>query len=418
MATPKVKEKDFVKGYLSKIPEKDSQKYGIFQNLKKSGMDLSIKNTPLFKGMDSRGVFQTLERPNRTTSEHIFDLHKLATQDRASIKKAQARKTQELFQQGDTYFKVTPEMAKSFCTFTAWRLVREYCRIFGILKSDECLTESMDSRGYYDSAWYMPRLINPRDLAQKKFYSHVEEVIDLAMTVKYLPDELQESRPDPISNKKVIYPGLAVMPPRKPSAFEDSENSPYKYTVDNDPRIHLYCKIMELIATGLGVYKGSAMFKDLGTVSMSYFDDPETIRENFPTPQEIINVEEQLIDEVTAQIRTSNINRTRESLIKRYGLNRQEVSSLIRLTKNQIQSEMGSVAEERAFMLLHMDDIAERAQLQGDIRAEIAIAKEKGRLLGLDKASAEDEENEDFVDIISELANDRKEIRQKEEEED
>lgn len=400
--------------FLQNVPEKTSSSYGIFQNLKKAGIRNDSICLDIRKGVDSRGIFKTVGRSTRTAADHIHDLQQISAMDKNARNKKNKRRLQKLYRQADTYLRVTPEASKAFTDFTAWRLVREYARIFGIIQSDECLTESLDNRGYYSSLWYTPKTVDPRSLATKKFYSHVEEVIDLCLTAEYLPEELQESREDPITKSTRTYPGLALMPPDIPQGFRNCPDHMETYKPEDDPRLVLYCKIMELMAFGLGVYNGSRDFVDMGNIAMQNLTNPATVRDFFPTPQELINVEEGLIEEVSEYVRKNSMNRTRDKLIRQYGFTRQEVASLIRLAKNQVQSEMGTVAEEKAFAILHLEDISERAKDQGDIRAELAVAKEKHRLLGLDTKSGEDEDNEDFADIICDLTQERQEIREKE----
>ena len=360
-----------------------------------------------------RGVLKTREQ-TKQLPEILADKRDLEALNEHELAKRKWERRKALLRRIDAGHEMTYNQLAPYRTLVAWRCIREMGRIKGTVEMDECLNEVLFDGPLLNSPWYNPMEVDLDHIAQKRHYGHYDEVLDMMMTADLLPNELQELARDFLTGTTAIRRGLALMPPEIPMAFS-IKNAPV-YNVKDDPRLNLYCHILHLIGTGLGMYQGCEEIPDLATFGLIHLTNPLMCRELFPSVQEIVDLETSLIAETTRLLQKHTLGYTKDELSRRYGLRPPEVSGVIRLTKNQLQDDTGSVEEEKAFMVLQIEDIGQRAKDLHDHRAELAAKKMIIGLKGLDRYK-EDSEQDDFIHSIKviELKRERKLLEEGEE---
>lgn len=276
----------------------------------------------------------------------------------------------------------------------AWRFVREWGRILGLLLPDESLAEALkpndstlatkiDPWQVPNSPWKAPRNIG--HLA----YPEVVSTIEKAET---LPEDLCFHRWDYKSEKWLSFPGLSILPPPVPPRWwtPDCDISD-TYDINHDEALHLYLRAVKDVTTRLYVEQGSQDDLDQGRYGLAGLLEPETLRMAFPTRLQILVWEEMLTEEtLDLMLQTSNIA-TKKELRKRYGLQDREINTLMRLaTRLAAGSTSGDVEENRSMMVLRLEEYIRRSRDALDLSSEMKGLKQVSLVQGLGNDEKQD----------------------------
>jgi len=231
---------------------------------------------------------------------------------------------------------------------TAVRLVRELARLKGLVRGDQLLADSLVLQRH----WSVP--------------------------VQYI-------HPCPPGPKIIREAFISIHPPDTPSMAH--------------PLLLEWIDIMELIAIRLKIYSTSKGLKGIYQLL-----DPSYLKEHFPEPEEIMAFERFQVDEILQTQVNQGMLRTLEILTKengQYALTPQEARQTMQLARSTApELTKAEIEQEKALMILRIEEIIQHAKSQGDIRAELQALKLLTFVQGLHRVSGDDTMQE-LIKVIS-----------------
>lgn len=125
-----------------------------------------------------------------------------------------------------------------------------------------------------------------------------------------------------------------------------------------------------------------------------------TIPESWPSPQEILHYEDDIIDMVVSLLVQRGQQQTNKFLTTCFVLTKPEVKEVISMARTRSQDlTMADVEEKRALMELMLEDLAQRCKKSHDLRAELGVYKAMAVVQGIARAEVEDD-GEMFARIV------------------
>lgn len=291
------------------------------------------------------------------------------------------------------------EDAKPFRVRVAYRIVREHARLKNRIEEDESLVEALGiNPNQPGDPWRQPSsFIAPQGRSR---------VDHITM---------------PAWNALESLNGKPMLPPAVPNKFRDVGEGPgargdmsilQSYAPEKDPDYLQWLQGCELIADYLKIDRGSLEDPEQGTVGMCGMFDPKTARLLWPSRYEICGFESMLVEETVHDMADLGIPQTITNLDHRYGLNKREATSIIKLAKAHAKEMMDAAIEDnRAIMQLRLESFIARSRSALNLGAEMHGLKLLALIQGIGKTSPEDE-NKDFFEVTAKVSKNRKEAKQ------
>lgn len=316
--------------------------------------------------------------------------------------KAYNEHVREVFQSAFAEAQFTPEDTLPHRTLAAWRVTRMLARIKGFVAPDEGLAEMVDDAGDY---WYCPReTLVPRGATSYSGYdpeilNTLNEAESIGTGYQTIIDlyTFEEKR------------GLALTPPPVPIALRNDDGSvPDLYNPHEDPMLLRWVKVVDAIGTGLRILDGSRELPNMGRLGFMPLIDPETVRESWPLPSQIMEFEELLVDEMMERILEMPTHQIQKYFRERFGFQRVEIEHLGKMARRRARTiSEADVEDDRGVMLLRLEDALSRARQSLDLRAETAILKQIALVQGLARTDPNDT-MKDLMEVIVDKARERR----------
>lgn len=257
----------------------------------------------------------------------------------------------------------------------AHRITREILRFLGVCAPDMRLTEAMIPSRNISDPWREPQPYSGWD--QNPAHLEIMECFEEALIDLKLP-------------------GLPILPPEAP----ETPN----YKTREDKYLRLYVKLIEATQRSLNIEQGMAPGRpEMGRLGLSALIDRDLVRQHFPSPYEIMAWEEILIQETLDVMVQRGQNKTAKHLQHAYGMLPHETAGWIKLAKIQARElTENDVEDDRAYMILRLDNYIERCREAVDLAAEHRALKHMSVILGLGKVDPEDA-NAEFLKVVRKL---------------
>ena len=131
--------------------------------------------------------------------------------------------------------------------------------------------------------------------------------------------------------------------------------------------------------------------------------DPEVAHQHSVTSRQVYDLEFLLLDECRDLLLEHSEQQVMWHFRDTYGLSRGEAIKLIRLTRAvAAESIAASIDEDRALMVMRLNDLAARERQQMNTAGELRVLKELGRVQGLSRTMPVDEARE-FRQAVREI---------------
>lgn len=287
-------------------------------------------------------VFAALRLPNRERadpSEEIFD---------------QAYK-EDLFQLKDFE---APRL------LTVWRIIRAFFSAQGKLYPDTPLSSLPFS------SWQEP--LSPDELSATSFPLEIKKLILNLSEHRYWPEQEKA--------------GLTILPPPPPTKRRSKR---YRDLTET------YVELLGLIAEGLGVSSS-----ETGRFSLYGLTDPNYVLDLFPMPSDVIAFETEMIEVATEELAASPFGRASKVLSKKFLLTRPEAKGLIDLALVRAEDlVLSSDSQNRALIVLRLEDLMHRAREEGNLREEGNALKQLAQTLGVSQPA----ETNDFSAMFRQI---------------
>ena len=345
-----------------------------------------------------------------STTEHLIWSGILPPADPSEIvmKKVQNRnakgtaKLKKLIEAGDLSLADT----KGYRVRAAYRLIRSALRIRGFLSQCERLEEAMHivSNQIQSSGWHTPILlftvVDPVLVGNRAIRGVMEEIENGHDRYSLrTPEGLSQHRgtttlPPPIPDS--LYP---TTDPEEIWAMRIQGYVPEDYDPKKDRPLCLFCEAMSLLAHQLNIEKGAPEEPWSGIYGLAGLTNPYTARLAWPTSDEVIMYEREMMLHVFSKTATMTEFRIEEYLRQYFGLTRFESIDITKsalLTGGKLYQQ--TVEEQRAAILKKIEFISD-STLITDPRTALAAVKLQGQILGLTT-----NENNETIDAIRSIA--------------
>lgn len=168
----------------------------------------------------------------------------------------------------------------------------------------------------------------------------------------------------------------------------------------HEQTIHVWCRLIRTIAEDLTIGVGSMIYPDLGLHGLMPLTDPDTAVMAWPSREQIFMFEQILIEDCLAMLTTNSTGFVRAFLREHYGLTAPEISEALKLARREgVSYAESTVEEDRALMVLRLEEMFQAAQKAYDTRAGAQILKLQAQIQGIMKA----ESKNPFDDVIDTL---------------
>ncbi len=325
------------------------------------------------------------------------------------------------------------------CTY---RIVREMARLRGLIRADQLLVEALGSSSYDDNTatlddlWRVPvniptepdrfsAFLKGLDTRDAPAYSDIIQSFTRGQRLgpgsricfKVYKDpqvSIETGHVVAVPPDRVEYDGFALLPPSPPDFFTDRITGGVigDYDPDKDRLLDEYIRCFRSTAGRLGVYEGTLAHPDQGYEGMELLIDPRTVRAAFPTPEMMIAWEILLVEEAMELVVTQGRHEAQKSLRIKHGLRTHEALGLIRMAMSEtVRRNLFNSEEEKAMMLMVLENHRMRAREACDLRVELQNIKATIVVQGLARVAPEDSLSM-FVSAVKAVARDR-ELTQK-----
>jgi hypothetical protein len=181
--------------------------------------------------------------------------------------------------------------------------------------------------------------------------------------------------------KKIRQAFIPLLPPTRDSEHRDL--------------IFSYFEVVRTICQRMNLCHGEEGRR--GFIGMTELDLYEEV---WPTLEEILAYENQLVHEMKALAMEHGPMLCRDEFRTTHRFMQWEVTNLYHVTvQAAVETHTGTLEEERAVMLLRLENYIKRCKESGEMRAELATYKLISDIQNLRKAQSADEESE-MVDVV------------------
>lgn len=284
---------------------------------------------------------------------------------------------------------VTLADTKGYRIRTAYRLIRQMSRVRGFLHGWERLQLVLDSLQDDNglSAWYTP--MRMRDNGQSVGYRGVRSLL-------YEIDRSKERYTFNTPNGYRSYKGVTTLPPPLPDQLLPVKAPddiwelriqgvvPEEYSPEMDKPLCLYCEAMTLLARQMGIEAGAPEEPWAGVYGLAGLLNPGAARLAWPTRDELIMYEEELLLHVFDILHQKSEIETQRYLTQFFGYTRFEAVDTVKMAfaaGGVLYSE--TAEEQKAVIMKRLDHIANKCSDACDPRAEFGVMKLKAQILGL-----------------------------------
>ncbi len=275
----------------------------------------------------------------------------------------------------------------------AWRICREIGRIKGQVPEDEMLFDCLQGHPGNIDPWQIPERFKPPVMQSYLRSMSQEAIYYMVKAETTLPECLQHCEYDDFNTGTFKYTsGLGILPPIVPKIFRDDHGKVKDdYNPETDVSLSYYTKMIEAIIKELHIFRSGSKNPNEGRLGLIGLLDPTTIRLAFPSRIEICTWEGMLVEEACQWLVEHSQQRVRQQLHDHYGLMPHECLSVIKMAKIHARKQLeGDTEEDKAIMVMRLEDFAKRARGSLDIRAELAALKQLSIIQGLARIDADD----------------------------
>lgn len=285
---------------------------------------------------------------------------------------------------------------KGFRVRVAYRLIRYMSRIRGDQPAFSPLSVCLNGlwkmpqpfrpdQGYIDGTKGIRALLHAWSNSNNTFTYNDRGSLMTVKGVTYLPPA--------ISDQAYIIDGA--------NSYEDiwkdrvSRKVPKNYDPDEDESLIYFCETMEMLADKLQAHEGSYVEPDAGILGIVGLLSPRTARIAWPTIDELIMYEDDLVMHIYDDILTrSSSNNSEKEIMRLFGVERFEAMDLLRMAREVGTSSYREDMEQARIMAIgRMDRVADHAE-SFDIRTSLAAMKEGNKLKGLTRIEETSEQEE------------------------
>lgn len=274
---------------------------------------------------------------------------------------------------------------------TAWRAVRYICVKLGVLTPDLLLgslpTEApQPTRGI--DLFYRP--YQAADLTPPHPDRPTRKLMELVRLAGDQGEPVAYQRLSPTGNALEIHhrPGFTLLPTVETAEY--------------------WAKAIDVAEENLFLSRGSIKDRDQGRYGLLGLTDPALCPLACPTLPEMLMWELFLVDEVTTLLASTGEHLIDTTLREHYGLLPDETRAVIAQARRAIRERTDlDIEEQRALMVMRIQDVIHRAQQALDPRAELAGLKLLSQTVGLTKAEPKDIKAL-FKQVVNEAANTRR----------
>lgn len=304
--------------------------------------------------------------------------------------------TKAFLEQELTFADTHPYRVKVF-----YRLLRELTRLFDLLQPHELLEEipsALDGRDPWTSHRAPP--------ARAPRGHEALAALKSAKRVSMYPPGL-------FNSPKATEPA-----PTKDSTQEDASTSKSTYydpAADTD--LLAYLDALRSIADYLGIANGTEKEPHFGRYGLRGLLEPALVRLLVPSPQEIFLWERLLVTDTTRAVVSFGVSGALRWLQKTHGLDHVESSDLVRQAKAHAKRTLSSdTEEERAIMILRLEDFAKRARKGLSLAGELGALKQLSIVQGFGRIEPEDAVSEFVATVRRVNAEEKKPVLELEDE--
>lgn len=281
--------------------------------------------------------------------------------------------------------------AAPFRARVAYRILREHATLKNLVADDESLIEGLGiDPNQPGDPWRNPTSFIPP--------SRRDGTTQLTMPAWHALESLQD---------------LPLLPPAVPVEFRDTGDGPgatgdltilRSYSPERDRAYNDWIEGVDMIVRYLNIKDGSKNDREQGTIGLQGMLDPKRARLLWPSRYEIAAVEAAMIQECLNELVNSGIPGAIKHLNEEYGLHRREAQAIVKLAKARARETMDSdVEDNRALMVLRLEDYRGRAKEALNLQAEMYALKLTALVQGLGKTKPEDQVAE-FIDVVTKVA--------------
>lgn len=281
----------------------------------------------------------------------------------------------------------------------AYRITRELARLKGLVSDDEPLAAALTPSRDCVDPWTYPteeRYPPPGRPAQNAIAREALATLRRAREDLELVDQpckFPVAHSDETEPQLLGRGGLALLPPEVPWRWRDPDTHEVIDTYDEsyDPMLQQWVHLVEVIAGYMQIERGSEEDPDLGRLGLLGLVEPETVRMLWPSRLQIIYWEEQLIQETLRLLVDKGTPQTKQALKDKHGLTEAETRVLVKLAFQLARDNTDvEVEEQRAVMVLRLEEFVRRSREAMELRAELAALKQLSIVQGLSKTDPED----------------------------
>lgn len=283
----------------------------------------------------------------------------------------------------------------------AWRILKRLLALYGRGSPNQFLPDAMNSKMEHLSSnpnpWTFP---DPPNRASPRVRKVPEKwtralVESEKLDPKWLP---HKNLQNPMTKEWNLVPfsGLPYMPPSPPPCQLDDRNRPLKNydpaRFESDPLLHYWCHAVKGVLESLQMKKPTELASPKAAILGTYgMDDPVLCRWMWPSPQEIVEFEEIMVEQARKYIvegnkhtRSGSKDLARVELASQYGLSRDEANDVCKMAEMVIVSDFNSDRElNRAIMASRLEEFIDRCKTAGDLSREAMGMRQLSNVLGL-----------------------------------
>lgn len=272
----------------------------------------------------------------------------------------------------------------------AYRITRELARVKNLVEEDQTLAEALTHN------WLLPTELR-RPLPGRAGVNAVSQgliaILESAMNDVDLYDQ-PCFFPMPLSDETeprlMGAGGLGLMPPEVPWRWRDKTSHEVRedYNPRRDPMLKKWTLAVGEIARYLRVVD---MPDDVGRLGLHGLDDVETTRVLWPSQLQLLYWEEVLINRTLERLTKKGIPAVRRGLREEEGMTHAESTVMVKLALALAREQTDTdVEEQRAIMILRLEDFLQRARDTLELKVELAGLKQLSIVQGLSKTDPED----------------------------
>jgi hypothetical protein len=290
----------------------------------------------------------------------------------------------------------------------AWRILRTMLRYSGRCGLDAPLIECMEGDADNSDPWKYPD--RPSTLTPK-----VRNIPDAWTEALVRMTQLDDKWKTPMrtaNGKVVAVDGLGYLPPPVPMGSRGEDGYPLKHydpsRFERDPGLHWWCESVQAIMDRMDIGEGIRGNRELAEAAMFGLASPILCRHAWPTPQQLIEFEEDFMEAIVEILasgdgesgkRSGNRRAVKYHLETIYGIRGPEADSICRMAEGHVVSNFeGDKEHQRALMAHRLEDFIDRAKKSGDLSREIMGIARLSSILGIVKGVGEG--SDDIMDDV------------------